>query len=216
MGLRRFDIVLWSAWVVAGMLGAMLTVVTALRPQGDVFGYQPGQTGYEVTLVLVEAVGLAVLQYGVLRLVVRSATLAAALWVPLTVIFSVASYLGIYAWQSSPTLRAAADINVNPMLVQAPDTLIFSSAQGVVLARIFHSRWAIGLWPVAVVIVLPAQYGILFWEPFLHLLGGLPLLAAVLIANAVVGGLYGAVTGVALVWLARRRARAVARVGAAS
>ncbi|SRR5712692_3787938 len=216
MGLRRFDIVLWSAWVVASMVGFMLTVIAELRPLGVPFGYEPGQMGFELTFVLVGSAGVALLQYVVLRVVLGNATVAVVAWVPIVVIVGVATYLAEYVWHISPTLGAPADIQVIPTLFQIADSLLVGLAQGVVLMKVFHLRSAIGLWPAASLIATVTDYVALNSQPILRALDGLPLLAALLVGNALGGGLYGAVTGAALVALARRSARSALPVSAPS
>jgi len=215
MRLRRFDIVLWSAWVVASMVGFAVIFVTELRPLGVPFGYEPGQMGYELTLVLVGSAGIVLLQYVVFRVVLGNATLAAVAWVPIGVIVGVATYLAEYVWQTSPTL-SASDIQGIPTLWQIADSLILALAQGVVLMKVFHLRLAIVLWPAASLIAMATDYVALNSAPILRALDGLPLVAALLAGNAIAGGLYGAVTGAALVTLARGRARSALPVTAPS
>ena len=216
MGLRRFDIVLWSAWVVASMVGFAVIFVTELRPLGVPFGYEPGQMGYELTLVLVGSAGIVLLQYVVFRVVLGNATLAAVAWVPIGVIVGVATYLAEYVWQTSPTLGASGNIQGIPTLWQIADSLILGLAQGVVLMKVFRLRSAIVLWPAATLIAVATDYVALNSGPILRALDGLPLLAALLAGNAIAGGLYGAVTGAALVALARRSARSAVPVTAPS
>ena len=95
--LTRTDFVLWSAWVVAAMLSATLSVMATLRPFGIPFGYQPGSLGYEVSFVLVSAIGLALLQYVVLRAAAGLGALPATAWMALTVVVGIgeASPLGM-------------------------------------------------------------------------------------------------------------------------
>ncbi|OLB82423.1 MAG: hypothetical protein AUI15_37875 [Actinobacteria bacterium 13_2_20CM_2_66_6] len=208
--LTRTDFVLWSAWVVAAMLSATLSVMATLRPFGIPFGYQPGSLGYEVSFVLVSAIGLALLQYVVLRAAAGLAALPATAWMALTVVVGIGEYAATGIWVSSPVLSGLVAIDVIDVAIPVAFSLFGGLLMGLVLWKALHGRSALFVWPAASVAAYAAPYAAFVWGPFIGLLGGLPLLAGLLIGNALIGGLYGAITGVALVGLTRHSRRAAA------
>jgi hypothetical protein len=203
-GLRRSDIALWLSWVGAGMLGSMLAVAPELRALGVPFGYELGSVGSEVSLVLATSIGLAIFQFAVLRAGTSTTTLSAIIWVAITILVSVSEYVFIYFWVSTPVLTAT----VTPPVMQIAVPLLFAViggfALGVVLWRSLQVRSALYVWPAAWVVALAVSYAAFVWGPFVPLLNRMPLLAELLIGDGLNGALYGAITGVALVALARR------------
>lgn len=187
------------------MLGPMLTVLADLKPLGIPFGYWPGSIGYEVSLVLVGSIGLAIPQYIVLRTAASVAALPATAWAAITILVVVGGYAAIAIWVSSPRLSGLVPSNVIQSVMSFPFAFVGGTALGLVLWRCLRVRSAVWVWPAAWLVALAMTYAVLAWGPLVRLIYGLPLLATLLIGNAMVGGLYGAVTGVALVALCRRR-----------
>jgi hypothetical protein len=208
MGITRSGMVLWLAWVVAAMLGAMVAVVGELRDFGFQFGYPPGSVGAEVSLVLAYSIGLAIFQFAVLRTVMRMPALHAAAWVAITILAGVGAYVATYAAVDSIPARGPFSRESIQMAMSFAFAVIEGFLLGGVLWTSLRLRSALFVWPAAQVAALAVDYTAFVWGPALQLLNRLPPLAEVLVGDALSGALYGAVTGIALVAL-RRRSRAL-------
>jgi hypothetical protein len=211
MELRRFDIVLWMAWVVAATLGGMAAAIPELRAFGIPFGYPLGTIGSELSFVLVQSFGLAMFQFVVFKVVIRAPTLLAIAWVSITVLASVGDYAATYAAVHSTSVRGPFSLATIEVAMPFAFVVIGGFLLGGVLWAILRVRSALYAWPAAWVIALAVSYATFVWGPALRLLNGVTTLPELLAGDALTGALYGIVTGVALVALTRRSARTPAK-----
>ena len=224
-------VAIWPAWVLAAAIGSLLPImpnVFDLR----VGGVNWSQIGYTSWLggaveALAAATLLASLQYAVLRVLIRHASLAAALWIPATAIGAVAAFLATAVWQTtvpryfvSISAIAAALPAGFPMveviggLFGVVVALCLGLTQGFVLSNVF-SRRVVSYWVLANLlgailaglVVGIHQHEINRW--LMHQVNpDEGALTAFYVTDTLMGGvLYAAVTGSALLILAHRGSR---------
>ena len=203
----------WGAWVLAGILGSGLVyLVVYLGWFGPIHGVGD--------VWIANVVGSAIVafpQYIVLRLLIGHSSLAGAMWIPVSAIAWLAADLAIYALLSVGSIQALMPgpfpfFDVISVIENLTPAAVLGLAQGLLLARVFVARSATWLWFVAnvfaavvvwIVIQIRNDVSNQTNQTFLDLL--LPI--------AIFGGLYAAVTGIALVALPRRDWKGVAPAG---
>jgi hypothetical protein len=209
----------WGAWVLAGMVGTMLPYLgTAFGWFGPVYA-----DGNDWIAIVVSSVILAFPQYIVLRLLIGHPSFAGAMWIPVSVVAWLASNLTIEAWAERiiNTLLSFDPIQAllaSPFpfftLVTVVENITIAAvlglAQGLLLARVFVARSAARLWFVgnvlaATVVSIVAQIQI----NGQILINGVSyqtnqVAVQLLLPTAILGAVYAAVTGIALVALPRR------------
>jgi len=141
------------------------------------------------------------------------------MWIPVSIGAVLVAYVVIAIWQVTVPRTV---ISVSAMQASLPPgfpllQVIFALfgiavagfvglAQGILLARVFRRRSAVGLWLVANLVgavLVGIVFGIRLQEP---VTGSHADLTAVFLSNTLIDGvLYAAVTGAALVAFARRR-----------
>jgi hypothetical protein len=214
----RSSITIWGAWVVAGAVGN----AGELLALGA--GWIPVSSSSLVIAACVVGAIMGIPQYVVLRLTGRP-PLASAMWIPVTVVAWLAYVLGgiPFAEGIANALYSVGVVRALPgpvdlITLQIGAEFITLAAlvgvgQGLLLSRVVVARSAIGLW-LAANLLAAVAIGI---AVSIRDSGGSStnqsevdsLLAAVL-----VGGIYAAVTGIALVSLSRRARTAVVPVAA--
>jgi hypothetical protein len=211
----------WGAWVLAGIVGSVLPSIGATFGWFDAI-YADG-AGW-IAIVVGSSI-VAFPQYIVLRLLVGHPSLAGAMWIPVSAVAVLAADL---ASSVSAERIANALLSVGAIQALTPgpfpfftviagvESITFAAvvglAQGLLLARVFVARSAAWLWFVgnliaALVILIVTQIRI-------NGVSNQPNQTAVdlLLPTAILGGLYAAVTGIALVALSRRDRKGAAPV----
>jgi hypothetical protein len=211
----------WGAWVQAGSAGSgLLYLVVYFGWFGPIYGVGD----FWIANVVGSAI-LAFPQYIVLRLLIGHSSLAGAMWIPVSVVAWLAADLASSASTERIT-NALLSVSAIQALTPGPISfltvvegvqaitfaVVLGLAQGLLLARVFVARSAAWLWFVAnlvaaVVVWIVVQIRIddvsnQTNQSFLDLL--LPI--------AILGGLYAAVTGIALVALPRRKRKDAALI----
>jgi uncharacterized membrane protein len=205
----------WGAWVLAGMVGTGLPyLATAAGWLGPVYADQ------DVWIAILVNSGLVAFpQYIVLRLLIHHSSLAGAMWIPVSAVASLAADLAIYASADriANALFSVGAIQalmgpfpfVNPIsviiAVQAITlAAVLGLAQGLLLARVFAARSAARLWfvgnlvaAVVILIVTLIRMNVVSTQTN-------QTAVDLLLEIAILGGLYAAVTGIALVAVSRR------------
>src|SRR5437868_3163944 len=197
---RRSGVLLWWAWVVAAVIGFELPLFVALRGFGLLFGAAPGSIAYRLITLIVGAVGLALLQVVVLRVLVTDSTVVAVLWLPAGLAVALPSYAITQTWLAvAPT----GSRQIVAVLLQVAFTTALGLLQGTVLNVGLHRRSALVIWPLANLLILAIDYASVGLGVPMRLVHTLPLLQALVLVSGISGLIYGAVTGAALVALAR-------------
>ena len=213
--------VVWGAWILAGMVGSVLPYL------GTTFGWlgPVNAVGDFWTGVVVASAIVAFPQYIVLRLLIGHPSLAGAMWIPVSAVAWLAAGLagGVSAeWianelQSAGAFQASTPgpfsfITVIIGVEGITYAAVLGLAQGLLLARVFAARSAARLWFVgnlvaAVVIFLVTQIRINGVSDQTN-----QTVVDLLWPIAILGALYAAVTGIALVALSRRDRKGAAPV----
>jgi hypothetical protein len=209
-----WGIATWAAWVLAGAVGntGVLLALTA--------GWFPVSDSDQVISACVGGAIIGIPQYLVLRLSGRP-SLASAMWIPVTMVAWLAYVLGgialagaiadgLYSVDAVRALR----LPVGLLTLQIGAEFLTLAAlvgagQGLLLSRVVMARSAVGVW-VAANLLAAVVVGIAVTIRDTGDTSTNQSEADVLLSAALVGGIFAAVTGVALVALARR-----ARTGAA-
>src|SRR5437762_8637224 len=140
----------WGAWVLAGAVGSVLPYVAII------FGWLPAHGGWIVTVVGAAIVALP--QYIVLRLMGHS-SLAAAMWIPVSVVAWLAADLAM-SGSAERITNALLSVGAIEALTPGPfrfltmvtgvelatTAVVLGLGQGLLLARIFVARSAARLW----------------------------------------------------------------------
>ena len=203
----------WGAWVLAGMVGSVLPDLGATFGWfGSTYADQDGWIA-----ILVSSALVAFPQYIVLRLLIGHSSLAGAMWIPVSAVAWLAADLAINA-SAERIINALLSVAAIQALMLGPFPFftaitvaenitlaaVLGLAQGLLLARVFVARSAVWLWlggnlvAVAVVsIVSQIRINGVFNQTYQTAVDQwLP--------TAILGALYAAVTGIALVALSRR------------
>lgn len=203
----------WGAWVLAGMVGYVLPVLVAnFGWFGSIYADGDGWIANVVGFALVASP-----QYIVLRLLIGHPSLAGAMWIPVSVVAWLAAgpagslsaewiantLQSAGAFQSS-TSGAFSFITVIIGVESITYAAFLGLAQGLLLARVFVARSAARLWFVgnliaAVVVLIVTQIQINGVSNQTN-----QTTVDVWLQTAIIGALYAAVTGIALVALSRR------------
>jgi hypothetical protein len=217
--IRLSRIAIWGAWVVAGGVGYMLPYLGASLGW---FGptYPDGWTA-----IIASAAIVAFPQYIVLRVFIGHSSLAGAMWIPVSVVASVAADQAIFAF-GDRIANALFSVGAIQALLRGPIfslilvidgiqgitlAAVVGLAQGLLLTRVFAARSAAWIWFVgnliaAVVVLIVTQ-----------LINGLfnqtnETTVELLLLVAILGGLYAAVTGIVLVGFSRRDPKGAAPI----
>ena len=213
---NRFPIsgmVVWGAWVLAGIVGSVLPVL------GATFGWL-GPV-YEVgdlwIVVVVNSAIVAFPQFIVLRLLIGHSSLATAMWIPVSVVAWLAGYIVLstsadstaYSLLSVGAVRALIPGRF-PFLtvITGIESIVLAAAlglaQGFLVGRMFFARSAVWLWLVgnlaaAVIVWIIVQVRTNSVSNQTN-----QTAVDVLLPTAIFGALYAGITGIALVALSRR------------
>jgi hypothetical protein len=226
-------VAIWPAWVLAAAIGSLLPImpnVLDVRIGGAYWSEIASFSVFGASIeILAGATCLALLQYLVLRVLIRRESLAAAMWIPASAITAVAAFGLAAVWQTT-MLRYVISVSAIatalprgfPMaeaiggLVGVFLALCLGLSQGIVLSTVLRNRVVI-YWVLANVLgALIAgvgvfgirELGINDWLRYqLDPDGG--TLTSFYVIDTIVGGvLYAAVTGAALLVLAGRNSQA--------
>jgi hypothetical protein len=219
----RSGIAFWGAWVLAGIVGSLLPIL------GISFGWSlPSDTVADaLTANIVYSAIVAFPQYIVLRLLIGHSSLAGAMWIPVSVVGWLAAVL---ARSASAVWITNALLSIGPVEALTPGSIPFDFltvlegvegityaaflglAQGLLLARVFMTGSAAWLWFAANLVA-----AVVVW-----IVSQIQMNAAsnqtnqtaldFLMPVAILGGLYAAVTGIALAALFRRNRKGVVPV----
>jgi hypothetical protein len=205
-------IVVWGAWVLAGIVGSVLPYLVAT------FGWLgPVNAVGDVWIgIVVDSAIVAFPQYIVLRLLIGHPSLAGAMWIPVSVVAWLAAGLAmsVSAERITNALLSVGAIHALtpgffPFLtvVTGVESITLAAvlglAQGLLLARIFVARSAATLWFAGNLVA-----AVVVWIVIEIRSNGLSnqtnqTAVDLLLPIAIFGALYAAVTGIALVALSR-------------
>ncbi len=217
---RRPGLAAWGAWLVAGVVGSLLPVLlAALNLRFPIVADVGLGDAYGFSSALVGATCLALFQTIVLGALKARFSASVLMWIPVSIGAVLVAYVVIAIWQVTVPRTV---ISVSAMQASLPPGFpllqvilalfgiavagFVGLAQGILLARVFRRRSAVGLWLVANLVgavLVGIVFGIRLQEP---VTGTDADLTAVFLSNTLIDGvLYAAVTGAALVAFARRR-----------
>jgi hypothetical protein len=209
----------WGAWVLAGGVGSLLpNLVFTFGWLGPIYG------DYWIATVVLAAL-IAFPQYIVLRLLIGRPSLAGGMWIPVSAVAWLAAGLagGVSAEWIANTLQSAGAFQASTpgpfsfiTVIIGVESITYAAflglAQGLLLARVFVARSAAWLWfaanlVAAVVIFLVTQIRINGVSNQTN-----QTVVDLWLPTVVLGALYAAVTGIALVALPRRDRKGAAPV----
>jgi hypothetical protein len=224
--MRRPGLALWGAWLGAGVVGSLLPVLpAALNLRFPIVADLRLDDAYGLRSAAVGAICLALFQTIVLGVLKARFTASVLMWIPVSTGATVVAYLAIALGQVTVP---RAVISVSAIQASLPPSfpllqvifalssvavaVVVGVAQGILLARVFRRRSALGLWLVAnlvAAVLVGIVFGIRLQEP---VTGSDADLTAIFLSTTLIdGALYAAVTGAALVAFARRRTEVSAR-----
>src|SRR5260370_42562729 len=161
--IRRPGLALWGAWVVAGVVGSVLAVLPArLDLRFPIVADLGLDDAYGISSALVGATCLALVQTIVLGALKARFSASVLMWIPVSIGAMLVAYLVVAIWQVTVPRTV---ISVSAMQASLPPgfpllQVIFALfgiavagfvrlAHGILLARVFPRRSAVGLWLVA-------------------------------------------------------------------
>ena len=224
--MRRPGLALWGAWLGAGVVGSLLPVLpAALNLRFPIVADLRLDDAYGLRSAAVGATCLALFQTIVLGVLKVRFTASVLMWIPVSTGATVVAYLAIALGQVTVP---RAVISVSAIQASLPPSfpllqvifalsgvavaVVVGVAQGILLARVFRRRSALGVWLVAnlvAAVLVGIVFGIRLQEP---VTGSDADLTAIFLSTTLIdGALYAAVTGAALVAFARRRTEVSAR-----
>jgi len=220
--LRHSDIAVWALWVGAGLLGTLLPIIAFVIPLPLVnVNLSSFSDVYELTSILGGAATLALCQGIVLAMVIDRPSTVALMWIPVTVLATVAAYVSVMLWGMTVprgvlSVSGIQDslpsgfplLQVIFALIGVAQAAFLGLAQGLLLATRIQGRKVLAVWFTANVLaaaVVGVVAGVRLQEP-------VPTdqltVVAFLVSSSLSGGLFAAVTGFALAALVRRSDRA--------
>ncbi|TMC40079.1 MAG: hypothetical protein E6J28_02275 [Chloroflexi bacterium] len=190
---------MWCAWTFAAIFGVMLalalvTGLDALWGLLRTIDVPPSSDDLELAANALTALAITSLQYVVLRVVLNYRSAAATAWIPTSVaLFVVEDFVAIYWFRDQM-----------PAVIGFGFWAILSLGQGLVLADMLGRRSAVPLWLVAMGVVLGAIFlvGLIPGN-----LSGMNMLVQAVVGSAIVGLIYGGITGGFLLLLVRLAVR---------
>lgn len=202
---RRPALTLWIGWVAATAIGQVLPAAVNVSGQALLAGDVGTWLGSAV-----ETLPVALLEFAVLRWVVGVARGHAVAWALATVAAAVASQLLTVFWYedliSSPWVARLAQPQIDVLFDVTPYfyAVLTGAAQGVVLGLILHRQSAAYLWVGANVVA----FAVTFYATSAGLsISGFtvqPESGGMAVLETIYWGIFGALTGAALVVLTRR------------
>jgi len=211
----------WGWWLLAGTAGSLLPVLpAALNLRFPIVADLGLNDAYSFISIVVAAISLALFQTMVLGALRGRFSTAVLMWIPVSAGATLVAYLALALWQVTIPRTV---ISVSAIQASLPSgfpllQVIFALfgvtvasfvgvVQGILLARIFRWRFVVGFWLVAnlvAAVLVGTVFGIRLQEP---VVGSDADLTVIFLSNTLIdGGLYAAVTGVALLVIARRNA----------
>ena len=205
--------------MIAGALGSLLPIVPdALNIPTPLDGLRWVDFRVAgVVLIAVAAIFLGTFQYAVLRSALGRASLRATMWIPITVLATLVGYLTVLAWSVTVprvllSVQAIHDSlpawfpfqTAMLVLIDVAVALFVGLAQGVLLRGLSKHGNAMQVWLVANVVAAIAVGTTLGlrYEHYTYV-DEATATAMFIVDSLITGGLYAAITGVALVTLLR-------------
>jgi len=173
---------------------ALVTGLDALWGLLRTIDVPPSSDDLELAANALTALAITSLQYVVLRVVLNYRSAAATAWIPTSVaLFVVEDFVAIYWFRDQM-----------PAVIGFGFWAILSLGQGLVLADMLGRRSAVPLWLVAMGVVLGAIFlvGLIPGN-----LSGMNMLVQAVVGSAIVGLIYGGITGGFLLLLVRLAVR---------
>jgi len=186
----------------------MLTVITSALYLLEPTGFDANAV-YEPASVLFTATVISLLQYVVLKAVIGTPSAAIKAWVPVSVVFAAIAYIVLFLWIQIPFRQATGQLDVIAVISNFALSAALGLVQGLLLAEMLGGRSTPLIWVVATVVSAAAGYAVVASGLFDRTLAGLNVIVASLLGNAVLGAMYGGVSGAFLLVILHRSTKAV-------
>lgn len=159
--------------------------------------------------MLFSATVISLLQYVVLKVVFGTASAAINAWVPVSVVFTAIAYIVLSFWMQIPFRQPTGQLDVIALISNFALSAALGLVQGLLLAEMLGGRSTPLIWMVATVVSAAVGYVVVASGLFDRTLAGLNVIVASLVGNAVLGVIYGGVSGTFLLVILRRSTKAV-------